>query len=66
MDHIAIGTDFDGAISAPIDASGMPYLADALAQHGFAEDEIIAIMGGNALRLLGQLLPNDDYPQISG
>ncbi len=59
VSHIAIGTDFDGAIQTPIDAAGMPYLAAALAQHRFAENEIIAIMGGNALHLLAQLLPQE-------
>ena len=55
--HIAIGTDFDGAISAPIDASGMPYLVEALAQSGLADVEINAIMGGNALDFLRRHLP---------
>lgn len=56
-DHLAIGTDFDGAITAPIDASGMPYLAAALAQNGLVEAKIASIMGGNALTFLQQHLP---------
>jgi microsomal dipeptidase-like Zn-dependent dipeptidase len=55
--HIAIGSDFDGAITAPIDTSGMPFLVEALANHGLADAAIEAIMGGNALRLLARLLP---------
>ena len=56
-DHIAIGTDFDGAITAPIDASGMPYLVEALSQDGFSDTEISAVMSGNALKFLGYHLP---------
>lgn len=55
--HIAIGTDFDGAITAPIDASGMPFLVEVLSQNGFSDTEIEAVMGRNALRLLAQVLP---------
>lgn len=56
-DHIAIGTDFDGAISAPIDAAGMPYLVGALEKQGVDEATINAVMGGNAFRFLAKLLP---------
>jgi len=59
VEHVAIGTDFDGAVSTPIDASGFGRLTDALADQGFTEAEIGKIMSGNALRLLGQLLPPD-------
>ncbi|MCB9422208.1 MAG: dipeptidase [Ardenticatenaceae bacterium] len=58
IEHIAIGTDFDGAITAPIDASGMPYLVEALSQSGFSDAEIRMVMGGNALALLKRLLPD--------
>jgi len=46
VDHVALGTDFDGAITAPIDASGMPLLTEALIDLGFAEEEIAKVMGG--------------------
>jgi microsomal dipeptidase-like Zn-dependent dipeptidase len=56
-DRIAIGTDFDGAITAPIDASGMPYLVEELAHDGFSDAEISAVMSGNALKFFGDHLP---------
>lgn len=56
-DHIAIGTDFDGAITAPIDAGGMPYLVEALARDEFSDAEIRAVMSGNALKFFGNRLP---------
>jgi membrane dipeptidase len=56
-DYFAVGSDFDGAITAPVDASGLALLAETLIGRGFAEEEIAGIMGGNALRVLRQILP---------
>lgn len=55
--HVALGSDFDGATATVIDASGWPLLTEALMAAGFSEPEIAAILGGNALRVLGQALP---------
>ena len=33
-DHVGLGSDFDGAVSTPIDAAGMVYLTDALLTAG--------------------------------
>jgi microsomal dipeptidase-like Zn-dependent dipeptidase len=57
VEHLALGTDFDGAISTSVDVTGLPLLTDALLRHGFTEPEIAAIMGGNALRVLHAALP---------
>jgi microsomal dipeptidase-like Zn-dependent dipeptidase len=57
VDHVALGSDFDGAVSAPFDASGLPRVTDALLRAGFAEPEIAKLMGGNAVRVLRQVLP---------
>ena len=59
LDHVGLGSDFDGAVPVPFDATGIVQLTDALLVEGFADDEIAAIMGGNALRLLAQTLPGD-------
>jgi len=58
VDHVAIGSDFDGATTTPIDASGMPYLTESLLDAGFSDEEISKIMGGNILRFLRQTLPD--------
>jgi microsomal dipeptidase-like Zn-dependent dipeptidase len=55
--HVALGSDFDGAITAPFDASGLVQLTDALLAEGFGDDDIAAIMGGNTVRLLARVLP---------
>jgi microsomal dipeptidase-like Zn-dependent dipeptidase len=57
IEHVALGSDFDGAIAAPFDASGMVQVTDALLNEGFATDEIRAVMGENVLRLLHSRLP---------
>lgn len=57
VDHVAIGSDFDGTVSAPIDISGMPLITEALLDDGFNAEEIAKIMGGNFLRVLRAALP---------
>ena len=57
VEHVGLGSDFDGAVPVPFDASGMAQLTDALLDAGVAEDAIAAVMGGNALRLLAETLP---------
>jgi membrane dipeptidase len=57
IDHVALGSDWDGAVVAIIDAAGTVHLVDALLGEGFSEDEIRRIMGDNALRVLRATLP---------
>ncbi|HEX8999069.1 MAG TPA: membrane dipeptidase, partial [Blastocatellia bacterium] len=57
IDHVALGSDFDGAIDAPFDATGMVLITDALLQAGFNEAEIRKIMGENVIRTLQFFLP---------
>jgi len=57
VDHVGLGSDFDGAVVTTFDAAGLPVLTEALLGEGFAEDEVARIMGGNVLRVLQQTLP---------
>jgi microsomal dipeptidase-like Zn-dependent dipeptidase len=57
IEHVALGSDFDGAIAAPFDASGLVQVTDALLKAGFTTDQIRAVMGENVLRLLQSHLP---------
>lgn len=61
-DHVALGSDFDGAVTTPFDASGWPLLTDALLQEGFSEQDIRKIMGENVVRVLMQVLPEKPKP----
>jgi microsomal dipeptidase-like Zn-dependent dipeptidase len=56
-DHVALGTDFDGAVPVPFAASGMGLLTGALVAAGLDQDQIEAVMGGSAIRLLRSALP---------
>jgi microsomal dipeptidase-like Zn-dependent dipeptidase len=55
--HVALGTDFDGTVKPPFDATGLPQLTEALLDIGFSAVEIQQIMGGNAVRFLRDALP---------
>jgi membrane dipeptidase len=56
IEHIALGSDFDGAVSTPFDVTGLPLLTDALIREGYSDAEIHRVMGGNAINFLMQLL----------
>jgi membrane dipeptidase len=57
VDHIGLGSDFDGAVTEPFDTTGLVQITDALIAEGFTDEEIGKIMGRNTLRLLIQNLP---------
>jgi microsomal dipeptidase-like Zn-dependent dipeptidase len=55
--HVALGSDFDGLVAVPFDASGMSQLTAALLSAGFSKTEIAAIMGENVKKFLLNTLP---------
>ncbi|MFO8098007.1 MAG: dipeptidase [Salinibacter sp.] len=57
VEHVALGTDFDGTVSVPIDAADLPYLTEALLGEGFTPQEVRNITGGNVVRILRGTLP---------
>ena len=57
FEHVALGSDFDGAVTAPFDATGLPQITQALLDAGLDETRIEGVMGGNVRRLLKRLLP---------
>jgi microsomal dipeptidase-like Zn-dependent dipeptidase len=59
VEHVALGTDFDGTVSVPVDAAGLPHLTEVLLQEGFTPDDISKIMGDNVVRVLRRTLPPD-------
>ncbi len=66
--HVGLGSDFDGGfgvqqVPAGIDTvADLPALAPLLAQRGYSEADIAAILGGNWARVLEGGLPSREDP----
>lgn len=58
VDHIALGSDYDGSTTVPFDSSELAVLTATMLREGFSEDEIRQVMGGNMRRFLSQSLPD--------
>ncbi|MGQ3102289.1 MAG: dipeptidase [Sphingopyxis solisilvae] len=52
INHVALGSDYDGATTVRFDTSKLVQVTQALIEAGFSDDEIRAAMGGNAIRVL--------------
>ena len=53
IDHVGIGSDFDGIASVPVgleDVSTYPRLTEELLNRGYSEADIHKVLGGNVLR----------------
>ncbi len=57
IDHVALGSDFDGTVQTPFDASQLVVLTQALLDGGFSAQEVRRIMGGNAVDFFLRTLP---------
>ncbi len=58
VEHVALGSDFDGAVTEPFDTTGLVQITDAMLEAGYSEQEIRLIMGGNAMKFLLANLPD--------
>jgi microsomal dipeptidase-like Zn-dependent dipeptidase len=56
-DHVALGSDYDGATTVGFDTSRLPALTQALVDANLPEESIRKILGGNVLRVLEATLP---------
>ena len=52
IDHVALGSDYDGATTVRFDTSQLEQVTQALLDEGFTAEEIRAVMGENALRVI--------------
>lgn len=57
VEHVALGSDFNGTVHTPFDVTGLAQITEGLQQAGFDDSAIAAIMGGNVQRLLLASLP---------
>ena len=60
VDAVALGSDWDGAVTTPIAANDLAYLTSALLKRSLSEDHIRAVMGGNTNRYFLEHLPATD------
>ncbi len=52
IQHVALGSDYDGATTVRFDTSKLVQVTQALIDAGFSDADIRAAMGGNAVRVL--------------
>lgn len=57
IDHVALGSDFDGAITAPFDTTRLGEITQALLNIGLTEADLRKVMGANAVGVLAASLP---------
>jgi membrane dipeptidase len=57
IDHVGLGSDYDGATTVGFDTASVVHVTQALMDAGLTEEEIAKVMGGNVLRVLSQTLP---------
>ena len=56
IDHVGLGSDFDGGGLLLEDATCLPDIAVGLAKRGYAEADVRKILGANQLRFLQQVI----------
>jgi microsomal dipeptidase-like Zn-dependent dipeptidase len=56
-EHVALGSDFDGAVATPFDVTGLPLVTEALLNAGMSQHDLELVMGKNTLHLLRDVLP---------
>jgi len=57
IDHVGLGSDFDGTIKSPFDTTGLPMLTEALLEAGLSREDVAKVLGGNVRRVLAANLP---------
>jgi len=58
VDHVALGSDYDGAVTTALDSSELAILTQTMMDDGFSEEEIRKVMGENVKRFLLENLPD--------
>lgn len=57
VEHVALGSDYDGTVTTTFDASEYAVLTDRLLAAGLSEGDIRAVMGENTIRFFLENLP---------
>ena len=59
VDHVGLGSDFDGIQAVPRDLASvadLPNLTAELVRRGYSESDVEKILGGNVLRVMEELI----------
>ncbi len=56
VDHVGLGSDFDGAVATRFDTTRLDAITQGLIEAGFSDGDIAKVMGGNVFRVLGTVL----------
>ena len=59
IDHVGIGSDFDGVQAVPVDlksVADLPNLTAELLRRGYSESDVDKILGGNMLRVMEEVI----------
>jgi len=59
VDHVALGSDYDGTTAVVMDTSELGILTHTMLEQGFTESEISKVMGGNARDFFLENLPQE-------
>ncbi|MCO4792819.1 MAG: dipeptidase [Bacteriovoracaceae bacterium] len=57
VEHVGLGSDFDGTVKTPIDSSSMKSITSELIVAGYSNEDIAKIMGGNLKEFFLKYLP---------
>ncbi|KAA1423891.1 peptidase M19 [Mumia zhuanghuii] len=57
IEHVGLGSDYDGSVAVRWDTSDIAVVTQELVDRGFSDTDIAAIMGGNVQRVMTEVLP---------
>ena len=60
VEHVALGSDYDGTITTTFDASELSVITDQLLALGMSESDIRQVMGENTIRFFLENLPESE------
>ena len=70
VDHVGLGSDFDGVSGAMPEgmdsAADLPKITQALLNRGYKPDDVKKILGGNLLRVMGEVEKVSQQMQRAG
>ncbi|QMW67377.1 dipeptidase [Mumia sp. ZJ1417] len=57
IDHVGLGSDYDGSVAVGWDTSELAVVTQELVDRGFSDADVAAVMGGNVQRVMTEVLP---------